>query len=109
MTPDDEKLMTLARGARGRVGAQAGAAVRDDTGRTYAGADVVLPSLRLSAVQLAVAQAVAAGARSLEAAALVAVAPHLDRHDRSALHEAGGVGIPVFLVASGGDVAEVTA
>ena len=67
LSADDAKLVTLARGARGRVGAATGAAVRDETGRTYSGADVDLPSLTVSAVGLAVAQAVAAGARGLEA------------------------------------------
>ena len=35
MNAEDAKLLTLARAARGRVGAGCGAAVRDDTGRTY--------------------------------------------------------------------------
>ena len=35
---EDAKLLTLARGARGRVGAAVGAALRDETGRTYSGA-----------------------------------------------------------------------
>jgi hypothetical protein len=69
---EDDKLVVLARAAAGRIGAAAGAAVRDDDGRTYAAASVELPSLRLSALQLAVAQAVAAGAQTLEAAAVVA-------------------------------------
>jgi hypothetical protein len=53
------------------VGAPEGAAVRDETGRTYTAAAVALPSLRLSALRLAVAMAVSSGARKLEAAALV--------------------------------------
>ena len=48
-----------------------GAAVRDETGRTYTAAAVALPSLRLSALRLAVAMAVSSGAECLEAAALV--------------------------------------
>ena len=63
LSEEDAKLLTLARGARGRAGAARGAAVRDETGRTYAAADVTLPSLSLTALQLAVAQAVAAGVR----------------------------------------------
>ncbi|MFI0433184.1 MAG: cytidine deaminase [Candidatus Nanopelagicales bacterium] len=101
---EDAKLITLARGARARAGAETGAAVRDDTGRSYSGTDVVLPSLRLTALQLAVAQAVAAGARGLEAAAVVAVQPELHRDERHALHEAGGKGIPVLLADSSGNV-----
>ena len=69
--PEDLKIITLARSARARVAAAEGAAVRDETGRTYAAAAVSLPSLKLSALRLAVAMAVSSGASSLEAAALV--------------------------------------
>ena len=68
---EDAKLVTLARGAQARAGAAEGAAVRDQDGRTYATATVALPHLALTALQLAVASAAAAGARRLEAAALV--------------------------------------
>jgi len=68
---EDQKIITLARSARARVAAAEGAAVRDETGRTYAAAAVNLPSLRLSALRLAVAMAVSSGAADLEAAALV--------------------------------------
>jgi hypothetical protein len=68
---EDAKLVTLARGARGRAGAAEGAAVRDDDGRTYAAATVDLPSFRLTAIQAAVATAVASGAQALEAVAVV--------------------------------------
>jgi hypothetical protein len=69
--PEDQKIITLARAARARAEAAEGAAVRDETGRTYAAATVELPSLRLSALQVAVAMAVSSGATDLEAAALV--------------------------------------
>jgi cytidine deaminase len=75
---EDAKLVTLARAARARVGAVEGAAVRDSDGRTYAGASVCLPSLTVTALQLAVASAVAAGATGLEAAAVVTEASTLD-------------------------------
>lgn len=94
---EDSKLIALAAGARARVGAQTGAAVRDDTGRSYSGSDVVLPSLTLTGLQLAVAQAVAAGATGLEAAAVVAVEPLVNRHDRALLSEAGGARASVWL------------
>jgi len=71
LDPEDTKLVTLARGARGRVSAATGAALRDETGRTYSAADVTLSSLRISALELAIAQAVASGARGVEAAAVV--------------------------------------
>ena len=75
LSPEDGKLVTLARGALGRaglpwVGDMEGAAVRDGDGRTYAAATVRLPSLRLTALQAAVAAAVASGASGLEAAVI---------------------------------------
>ncbi len=75
LTAEDAKLVTLARGARARVGARTGAALRDETGRTYSAADVALPSLAISALELAIAQAVASGARGAEAAAVVTADP----------------------------------
>jgi hypothetical protein len=71
LDPEDAKLITLARSARGRTGAAEGAAVRDTDGRTYLAATVTLPSLRLSALQAAVAAAVSSGVTGLEAAAIV--------------------------------------
>jgi hypothetical protein len=71
LSAEDEKLITLARATRVRTAAAEGAAVRDETGRTYMAAPVALPSLRLSALQLAVAMAVSSGAAKLEAAAVV--------------------------------------
>src|SRR5918998_1528925 len=68
----------LVRRARARVAAVEGAAVRDQDGRTYAAASVSLPSLTVTALQLAVASAAAAGATRLEAAAVVTEASTLD-------------------------------
>ena len=68
---EDAKLVTLARAARARTGARHGAAVRDTDGRTYSATTIDLPSLRLSALQMAVAMAVSSGADGLEAAAIV--------------------------------------
>jgi hypothetical protein len=114
LSAEDTKLVTLARGARGRVGAAEGAAVRDETGRTYSGATVALPSLEVSAVQLAVAQAVASGARGLEAAVVVRRssdadaadpdAADLDAADLDAVRDLGGVGVTVHVVGSAGRV-----
>ncbi|MEV1142958.1 cytidine deaminase, partial [Micromonospora sp. NPDC049799] len=78
LSAEDGKLVVLARGARGRVGAVEGAAVRDQDGRTYAAASVSLPSLTITALQLAVASAAAAGATRLEAAVVVTEASTLD-------------------------------
>lgn len=85
--PEDAKLVTLARAARARVGAAEGAAVRDANGRTYAAATVSLPSLVLSALQLAVASAVAAGARTLEAAAVVGGSSGVDEGGYAAVRD----------------------
>ncbi|MFI1197633.1 cytidine deaminase [Micromonospora sp. NPDC020750] len=87
LTAEDGKLVVLARGARGRVGAVEGAAVRDQDGRTYAAASVSLPSLTLTALQLAVASAVAAGATRLEAAVVVTEASTLDGAGHAAVRD----------------------
>jgi hypothetical protein len=71
LDPEDTKLVTLARSARARLRAAQGAAVRDTDGRTYVAATVALPSLQLSALQVAVAMAVSSGARGLEAAVVL--------------------------------------
>jgi hypothetical protein len=84
---EDTKLVALARGARARVGAAEGGSVRDQDGRTYAAATVALPSLSLTALQLAVASAVAAGASSLEAAAVVTESPTLDAAGQAAVRD----------------------
>jgi hypothetical protein len=63
---------------RARNGAAEGAAVRDEMGRTYAASTVALPSLSLTALQAAVAAAVASGAQRLEMAAVVTDEPQLD-------------------------------
>jgi hypothetical protein len=68
---EDNKLLVLARGALGRTGGVAGAAIRDTDGRTYAAGEVSLPSLRLTALQSAVAAAISSGAEGFEAAVVV--------------------------------------
>ena len=90
LSPEDAKLETLARATRARVRAAEGAAVRDLDGRTYAAATVELPSLRLSAIQVCVAMAVASGARGLEAAVVLGEAPALAEADASALADLAG-------------------
>jgi hypothetical protein len=86
---EDQKIVTLARSARARTGAAEGAAVRDETGRTYAAATVAQRSLRLSALRLAVAMAVSSGATALEAAALVSEAEAVDPADLAAVADLG--------------------
>ncbi|GID93326.1 cytidine deaminase [Amorphoplanes digitatis] len=87
LSAEDAKLVTLARGARARVGAAEGASVRDQDGRTYAAASVALPSMSITALQLAVASAVAAGATRLEAAAVVTEASTLDGAGHAAVRD----------------------
>lgn len=101
LDPEDAKILTLARSARARTGAAGGAAVRDLDGRTYAAADVVLPSLRLTALQVAVASAVSSGAVGLEAAAVVTEAA-ADGVDVAAAGDLGGPGVPVFVAGPDG-------
>lgn len=96
LNAEDAKLVTLARGARARAGAAEGAAVRDDDGRTYAAATVALPSLNLTALQAAVAAAVASGAQGLEAAVVVGQAAEIDAASRAV---AADLGTPVLILA----------
>ena len=102
--PDDKKLVTLARSTRARTRAAEGACVRDLDGRTYAAATVDLPSLRLSAVQVAVAMAVTSGAAGLEMVAVLGDAAVLDEADLSVVRDFAGAGVPVHLAAPDGSV-----
>ncbi|MEU8650070.1 cytidine deaminase [Streptomyces sp. NPDC048737] len=102
--PEDRKIVTLARSARARNGVAEGAAVRDETGRTYVAGTVDLPSLKLSAVQTAVAMAVASGAQSLEAAAVVTSAEGATGADLAAVGDLGGPGTPLLVAAPDGTV-----
>jgi hypothetical protein len=71
LSAEDQKLVVLARSARARSRAGQAAAVRDTDGRTYVASSVALPSLQLSALQIAVAMAVSSGAPGLEAAVVL--------------------------------------
>ncbi len=99
---EDAKLVTLARAARARTGAAEGAAVRDDTGRTYSACTVALASLSLTALQAAVAAAVASGAAAIEAAAVVSAAGHVDGASLAAVGDLGGRNRPVVLAGPDG-------
>lgn len=103
LEPEDAKLVTLARSARGRTGAPEGAAVRDTDGRTYLAATVDLPSLRLSALQAAVAAAVSSGVTGLEAAAVVTDAGALEDGGVAAVRDLTP-GAPVHLAGPDGVV-----
>nr|WSY55030.1 cytidine deaminase [Streptomyces sp. NBC_00886] len=104
LDPEDRKIVTLARSARARNGVPEGAAVRDETGRTYVAGTVALESLKLSALQTAVAMAVASGAKSLEAAAVVTSADGVSAEDRAAVRDLGGAGTPVLVASPDGTV-----
>jgi cytidine deaminase len=98
LSAEDTKLVTLARAARARIGAVEGAAVRDGDGRTYNAASIALPSLSLTALQLAVASAVSAGATKLEAAAVVTEASSLDGLGHTAVRDVSPAA-PVYVAA----------
>lgn len=101
---EDRKIIALARAARARTGAPAGACVRDTDGRTYAATSVDLPHLQLSAVEVAVAMAVSSGAHGLEAVAVVADESPIDL---AVVADLGAV--PVFDVDPSGAVRGVLA
>ena len=100
--PEDAKIVTLARSARARTRAAEGACVRDTDGRTYAGATVDLPSLRVSAVGVAVAMAVSSAAAGLEAVAVLG--ERISDQDLEVVREFGGPGVVVLVVAADGSV-----
>jgi len=105
--PEDAKLLTLARASRARSQASQGAAVRDSDGRTYAATNLDLPSLQLSAVQVAVAMAASSGVRGLEAGLLVTDGMAVDDADVTVVREFGGTGIPVYRAGGDGVVADM--
>ena len=106
--PEDSKLVTLARSTRARTRAAEGAAVRDLDGRTYAAATVELASLRLSALQVAVAMAVTSGAQGLEAAVVLSDAEAVTDEDVAAARDLAGAGVPVHLTAADGSLVATT-
>ncbi|MET9231314.1 cytidine deaminase [Lentzea sp. NPDC003310] len=106
LDPEDAKLVTLARSVRARNGAAEGAAVRDLDGRTYNASTVALPSLKLTALQAAVAAAVSSGAEGLEAAVVVTDAEALDEGSVAAVRDLAATA-PVIRATSTGDVADV--
>jgi len=102
----DAKLVTLARASMARIGADNGAAVRDADGRSYAAAPVALACLRIGALDLAVAQAVSAGATGLEAAAVVTSTEN-PIVSVASVREVGGEGVAVFVANPQGNIVQV--
>lgn len=101
-TAEDDKLVTLAKSVRSRIGAASGAAVRDETGRTYANAEVSTEFLNLSAIELTVGQAIASGATSLEAVVLC-TEEELSDYDRAVVEGFAGPNTPIYLVNARGE------
>ena len=101
--PEDDKLAVLAKGARSRVQAKTGAALRDETGRTYSSAEVSVGSLQLSAVEMVVAQAVASGSNGVES---VVVSPNdefkISESDLELVRTFAGAGIPLHVTDEAG-------
>ena len=108
LTPEDNKLVVLARATRARTGASEGAALRDLDGRTYAGATVDLPSLHVSAVGVVVAMAVASGAKGAEAVVVLTEAD-LAATDLDVVRELAGPGVAVHRATPAGKVEATTA
>ncbi|NUP45981.1 MAG: cytidine deaminase [Catenulispora sp.] len=101
LDPENAKLHTLAKAQRARNGAAEGAAVRDETGRTYVATTVDLPALKLTALQTAIAMAVAGGAKALEAAVVVTEETEFRREDLEAAADMkGGGGQPRLFLAN---------
>ena len=63
-----------------------------------------LPSLHVSALQVAVAMAISSGAQGLEAAVVLGDAAALDEADLSVVRDFAGAGVPVHLAAPDGTV-----
>lgn len=109
ITDEDAKLVTLARSSRARTGAAEGAAVRDETGRTYAATTVDLQALQLSALQSAIAAAVASGAQGIEGAAIVTVADAVSTSDLAVASELAVAAAQLHRCSATGDVVESVA
>lgn len=105
LDPEDAKLVTLARSARARANAAQGAAVRDGDGRTYVATGVSLPSLSLSALQVAVAMAVSSGAPGLEAAVVLGDDPS-DEAGEQAVREVAADATVLHAAADGAVVSQ---
>jgi hypothetical protein len=104
--PEDAKLLTLARANRARARSAEAAAVRDSDGRTYSAADLSLPSLQLSAIQVAVAMAASSGVRGLESAVLMSDSVGVSETDLAVVRDFAGHGVPIYRVDDSGAVIE---
>jgi hypothetical protein len=103
---ENQKLVTLAKGARGRIAASAGACVRDQDGRTYSGASVHVADSAYGALELAVATALASGAKSLEAGCVAG--DNATEHDVAVFRAVAQAGAPLIVADASGTVLSVT-
>jgi hypothetical protein len=101
LSPEDQKLVTLARATMARTRATEGAAVRDLDGRTYAAAAVTLEHLTMTALDVCVAMAVSSGSTGLEAAVRLG---GVGEPDLGAVREFGGPDIVVHVCDARGQV-----
>jgi cytidine deaminase len=97
LDPENAKILTLAKDQHARNSAAEGAAVRDETGRTYVATTVDLPSLKLTALQTAVAMAVVSGATALEAAVVVTEEAEFRAEDLAVVADLKGAETRLFL------------
>lgn len=72
---EDMKLLTLAKSSLQRNSAAQSAALRDGTGRTHVGNAITLTSLKLDALEVALAMAISSGANQIEAGVVVGMSP----------------------------------
>ena len=107
LSAEDAKLVTLAQATRARTGAAEGAAVRDESGRTYTAATVELPSLRLTALEVCVAMAISSGSRGLEAAVVLTRAVG-GVAGLASVRDFAGSGVPVHVGDHGGGIVDQT-
>jgi len=97
--PEDDKLAILAKGAHSRVQAKIGAALRDETGRTYASAEVAIGTLKLSAVEMVIAQAVASGSTGVESIVLSSQTEiSFSDSELELVRAFAGTGVPVYVI-----------
>ena len=108
LSPEDQKLVTLARATRSRTGGPEGAAVRDSDGRTYAAATVALPSLQVSALGVCVAMAVSSGSSGVEAAVLLTDAENVSPLDLDLLRDFAGPGVTLHVGVPSGSISSST-
>ncbi|MBF4761546.1 cytidine deaminase [Nocardioides islandensis] len=98
LSPEDAKLVVLARATLARTGAAEAAAIRDLDGRTYAAAAVDMPSLHVSALGVCVAMAYSSGSRGVEAVVVMGGGSELAPNDAALLHEFEGDHVVVHLL-----------